>query len=433
MPALQNITDDLLIAAIEKASDRVVMIAPGVWPPLAKAIGDAWRRLGRERVTVILDVDPEICRIGYGSLEGLKNLQTAATAMGESLGQESGVRICVVIVDEQTFVFSPTPRQLEAPPGDLPVAGSSQTKANGIVLAKPPATLENELGSGPEGISSRTLGLETLNEKKLASVVQDLEKNPAKNFDLSRAVNVYNAKIQFVELKVGGYRVSQQTVTLPKHLVSVARRNKDLARKIDSAVKLLDSESPLVGEKGGGPPGAFGPQNISQATVEAVRSGIEEEFLRPVKGIGKIILRSRIAEFKIRIEWLDSTLLAFAKVFEESLSNLYRTTAEQVADAILDEVLNQLPERWQKQLGPNPKREHVRFRIVDELLASFGEPEKRCQTLKSSVVFKDVTYDMLTDPGFGASIAEHFPDLLLMDQFNAAKERLQSGQSEMKI
>ncbi|MCX6875810.1 MAG: hypothetical protein NTW21_18675 [Verrucomicrobia bacterium] len=42
-----------------------------------------------------------------------------------------------------------------------------------------------------------------------------------------------------------GYRVSQHTVTLPKHLVSIARKNKDLARKIESAVKLLDSEDAL--------------------------------------------------------------------------------------------------------------------------------------------------------------------------------------------
>lgn len=435
MPAIQIITDDLLIEAIESAGQRVVMIAPGIWPPLASAIAAAWKRLGRDGVTVILDVDPEICRIGYGSLEGLNILQAAATDVGEPLGEEPGIRICVVIIDDQTFVFSPTPRQLEAPPGDQPVTGTTQPKANGIVLSKPPAALEKELGSGPEGISGRTLGLETLNADKLEEVTKDLEKNPPKAFDLARAVNVYNAKIQFVEFKVGGYRVSQHTVTLPKHLVSVARKNKDLARKIESAVKLLDSADPLVGGAGESTEAQcfYGPKNVSQATVEESRNAIEEKFLRSIKGVGKIIKRTQIDEFRTEVANLEITLVAFSNALKLALSEQFRKTANEIADAILPDVFDQLPEKWQKQLGPTPSREHVRFRIIDDLLRSFGDPEKRGETLKASFIFKDVTYDMLKDPKFGAEIAEHFPDLLLLEEFSAAKERPSSDQGVLSL
>ena len=86
-------------------------------------------------------------------------------------------------------------------------------------------------------------------------------------------------------------------------------------------------------------------------------------------------------------------------------------------------MLSQLPKGGREQLGPTPSPEHVRFRIIDDLLYSFGDPEKRCETLKASFVFKDVTYDMLKEPNFGAEIAGHFPDLLLMEEFKAAKER----------
>src|SRR4051812_17995304 len=107
MPAIQAITDELIIEAISGANTRVVLIAPGVWPSVANAITNAWQRLGPGRVTVILDFAPELCRLGYGSLEGLQILQKAATAVGETLSEEPGIRICVMIVDEQTFVFSP--------------------------------------------------------------------------------------------------------------------------------------------------------------------------------------------------------------------------------------------------------------------------------------------------------------------------------------
>jgi len=35
VPALQSITEELLIDAINRTTQRVVMIGPGVWPPLA--------------------------------------------------------------------------------------------------------------------------------------------------------------------------------------------------------------------------------------------------------------------------------------------------------------------------------------------------------------------------------------------------------------
>jgi len=435
MPAIQSITDELLIDAVNRARQRVVMIAPGVWPPLAKAIAESWVRLGRDCVTVILDVDPEICRIGYGSLEGLQILQAAASAANEALGQEPGVRICVVIVDDQTFVFSPTPRQLEAPPGttvdtENPEA-QSQPKANGIVLTKPPTILEHELGYGPDGSAARTLGMETLNQKTLAEVTQDLKQNPPKNFDLARSVNVYNARIQFVELHVGGYRVSQHTVSLPKHLVSVARKNKELARKIDSAVNLLDPEDPLVGRGTVSNNKFHGPPNISQATVEAIRNDIEEKFLRPVKGVGKIIRRTDIEEFSAEVVRLESALLAFANVLRQTLAALFRKTAEAIADAILPDVLEQLPDHWKRQLGSTPSPEHVRFRIIDDLLNSFGDPEKRCETMKVSHVFKDVTYDMLKDGEFVQLMDDYFHELPIAEEYSAAKERPASPQAEL--
>jgi len=422
MPALQSITEDLLIAAVTGATHRVVMIAPGVWPPLAEAIAESWVRLGPNNVTVILDVDPEICRIGYGSLAGLEILQKAAAAAGEPLGSEPGVRICVLIADDQTFVFSPTPRQLEAPPGDAPVAGTPQPKANGIVLTKPPSTLENDLGSNSADGSTRTLGLEVLNQKKLAAVKQDLEQNPPKNFDLTLAINVYNARIQFVELRVSGYRVSQHTVALPKHLVNVARKNKDLARKIESAVNLLDSEDALVWGGIGNGKEIYGPRNISQATLEEIRNSIDEKFLRPVLGVGKIIRRTEIERFKA-VARLESVLLTFSQVLSHMLAGQYRKTAEEIADAILPEVLQQLPEKWRKQLGPDPRPEHVHFRIIDDLLRSFGDPEKLCDSLKVSCIFKDVTYDMLKDNKFAETMRAYFHEPPMLEEFSAAKER----------
>jgi hypothetical protein len=416
MPAIQPITDELLIYAIRRARERVVLITPGVWPPVAEAVAEAWPRLGRDRVTVILDVDPEICRIGYGSLEGIQILQHAAAKQREALGQEPGVRICVFIVDHETFVFSPTPRQLEAPPGESSPGTTSQPKPNGLVLSRPPETLEGELGGGDEGITQRKLGLEPLSHEKLKNVTDDLARNPPKNFDLARAVNVYNARVQFVEFKLGGCKLSEHKAQLPKHLIHVLKKNPTLSRKIENSIRLLDNEDGLVTDK-----------TLSQETLFSHRGKIHEQYLRPVKGVGTVIERAKKAAFSKEVESLKLNLEKFAESVEAKLSERFRQTAEELADEILDEVLADLPERWRKKLGSHPDPQRVRWYVLEDLLKAFGTPAGKVGKMKVETVFKDVTYDMLNDLEFREQMAEYFPDLPLIEEFKAAKERSAQG------
>jgi len=421
MASIQPITDDLIVAAIRRASKRVVMIAPGIWPPVANAIAEAWPRLGSDQVTVILDVDPEICRIGYGSLEGIKILQEAAMAAGEPVGQEPGIRICVFIVDDQTFVFSPTPRQLEAAPGDDP-SSASEPKANGLILTHPPASLEGELGGGAEGIEARKFGLETLSQEKLKNVTEDLERNPAKKFDLSRAVNVYNAKIQFVELKIHGCRLSQHKAPLPKHLLKSVKRNKVLAAKIGNTIKLIDEEDNLVTNG-----------TLSEETVFKRREAIDDKYLRPVVGIGSVIDRSRKAEFLCVVGLLKQQVEEFSQSVEEVLTERFNAMAKELAEEVLPDVLADLPPHWKKRLGKYPDQDQVRWLIVDDLLRAFGNPATKVGRMKVAVVFKDVTYDMLNDADFQIQIAEYFPDLPVMEEFKAAKERSSAKQEPLLL
>lgn len=417
MPAIRTITDDLLINAIDRACQRVVLIAPGVSLPVAKAVACAWQRLGTDHVTAILDVDAEVCRFGYGSVEALEELQKAASAAGATLAAEPGVRICVVIADDETFVFSPTPRQLEAPPGEQALDGATKPKANGIVLTKPPASLETDLGKGPEGVSAQQLGLDALKADKLENVKKDLASNPVKPYDLTQAVTVYNAKIQFVELKVKGCRLSQHKAPLPKHLLKAVKRNKVLAEKIGNTIKLIDEKDELISDK-----------TLSQDTVFKQRDEIDKEFLHAVIGVGSVIDRTKKAEFLKRVEILKKQVETFSGSVEGVLAERFNEMAKALAEEVLPDVIADLPPHWTKRLGAYPEPEQVRWRIVDDLMRAFGNPATKVGRMKVDVVFKDVTYDMLNDPKFRESLFEHFPDLPLMEEYKAAKQRSEQKQ-----
>ena len=118
----------------------------------------------------------------------------------------------------------------------------------------------------------------------------------------------------------------------------------------------------------------------------------------------------------------------FAASVETKLAERFQATAEQIADEILEDVLADLPEHWRKRLGPKPDPKRVRWYVLEDLLKAFGTPAGKVGKMKVETVFKDVTYDMLNEPEFREQMAKYFPDLPLMEEFKAAKERPAANQ-----
>ena len=118
---------------IRCARRRVVVIAPGISDQVAQAIVETWRDLGPNRVQVVVDVDPEVCRMGYGQLSAFQRLNEEAERLGAQIHQQPGLRIGVVITDESTIVYAPTPLLVEA-------GGKELAKPNALRIDAPLGT-----------------------------------------------------------------------------------------------------------------------------------------------------------------------------------------------------------------------------------------------------------------------------------------------------
>ena len=66
--AVVSLRDIELEGQISCARRRLVVIAPGLSESVAKAIVKKWHELGRNAVQVVLDPDPEVCRLGLGGV-----------------------------------------------------------------------------------------------------------------------------------------------------------------------------------------------------------------------------------------------------------------------------------------------------------------------------------------------------------------------------
>ena len=100
------VDDAALIQMIQGARKRIVFIAPGVHEPVAKALGERFSEIDGLDVTVVLDPDEDVCRIGYGDAKGLELVNEHAKKNGFWLRSQPGLRVGVLLTDEQTLEFS---------------------------------------------------------------------------------------------------------------------------------------------------------------------------------------------------------------------------------------------------------------------------------------------------------------------------------------
>ncbi len=402
-PSICNMDEAAVVRAIGLATRRVVFVAPGVSEPIAMALGQAWRTLGRSRVSVILDMDPEIYRLGYGTEAGLAELQKTAAQAGELLCHQPGIRICILVCDDRTWVFSPTPLLVEE--------GSKQKNhPNAICLGAAPEGLAADLGVGDAGVADRTIGLDHVPASRIAAVKADLKDNPPVKFDLARKVRVFNSQLEFVEFELHGCFISRKTAEISADLIGLAS---DAATRdrLRSTFKVLD-KTDMVDEETG----------LSEQKLLDERKRISDAYLTPIKGFGVVVLRANKAEFEKELGELETLVAAFKEKLAENIGAILKTNAGKLSEALFPSVKAKFPPRWKRVLGPAPTDAQIRQHLLAEILAAFGTAEALVKDMSVSALFKGVTYETLTNPDFLKLAQTEFPQLRLMEEYDAARE-----------
>ena len=109
------------------AKQRLVVIAPALPLSVAEALAAWFDDLDQLDIRVIVDADAEVYRLGFGEREALNVIRDAATRNLLDLREQSGERIGVVIADENTMVFAPVSKNIEA-------GSNSAEQPNAIML-----------------------------------------------------------------------------------------------------------------------------------------------------------------------------------------------------------------------------------------------------------------------------------------------------------
>lgn len=376
-----DFTLDGMIAAAER---RVLYLAPAISVRVAKSLEDAWARLGAEAVTVIVDADPEVYRLGYGDFEALRTLQDAAARRGGMVNQQAGVRMGLLIADDQTLVWAPVPAMVEA--------GKKTARAtNAIRLGLPPADVERDLGAGPDGALDRSIGLDPMERKQIEAVSANLKINPPQRFDISRQLRVFNAFFEFVDMKLVGTQLQRRTVKLPSDLMGIT--DKPTQQKLHAAFRLITDGD-----------------GLDDKALADDRRMIEKRHLRRIKGVGLVIKSTDKAAFRKDVEELRKAVKVFQTQMEKQIQGKMDQSRATLREALLPSVTKSPPARWTQSTFYKGTKSTREF-LDQDLERAFGRAETMRHDVRLDVIFKGVTYESLQKADFIAAARRAFPEL----------------------
>jgi hypothetical protein len=376
-------TDELLIEMIGKARQRIVFVAPGVNEKVADALGSRLSQEDKLRIEVILDADPEVYRLGFGTVEGIAKLKSHAQAQMVGLRHQPGIRIGILIADDKMLIYAPTPQLIEA-------GSTSAEKPNAVLLdGQDVSPIAKAAGAGPDALPmSGEIGRGPLTPQQLQAVTDDLKRNPPKPFDLARQANVFSSQIQYVDFHVEKYKLNNKQVRIPTDLLGLAG-DEDFERRWTNRFRLFDTESATVNLTRTGP---NGPKQIKvdQKYLDDLKKKLETDFLFNVSGYGSVLFKEKQTEFEKAVEGLRTVLGEYYAAVKANLADRISKTVNEITETLVDRVTANPPKRFTKY-SVAPSKSEIRERLEVELSEALS-PDKALEPPSARYVFKDISY-----------------------------------------
>jgi hypothetical protein len=414
-----SLTPSRLAELVRSAQQAVCYAGPGIQLDLAQAMVEVAGRVGKEMLTVSLDFDDRVMRMGYGNVDAVKRLLDAGIAVQSS----PGLRTALVVVDNEGYIFTPTALYLEAEPTDgaasnaVRMSGeqvaqalarlSSAAKAIAIAQAKTPEAKQHIEALTVDVVSA------PITPEKLAEVTTSLETAPPVRFDLARQVRVFEPYLQYVELSLTGAAIQRHRLAIPPNIQKLGG-SKELENRLRTTFELIEKGSKL-----------------SSKPLEDALNEIRKNFTPSLgKDHGRVVLKAakphlvtRLKEFRIKLE-------AHQKSVAEDLQKHLDTSREQIVAYYLQRVIEAKPDavRGQSLNGEVSEMAAERW-LTGQLDRVFPSAESLIQEMKLEERYKDVTFETLNREDFLDSVKAAFPDV---DWQKAYSEFKAAGQSEAK-
>jgi hypothetical protein len=388
MGVFSSIQDEDLVRSIAKATTRLVYMAPGVSKATADAIETQIQRQGLKQIAIVVDGDEECCRLGYCDALALYGLNTAAQKHDIALRRHAGLRIGLLMADDEVQIWTPTPLMFEAP--------RSKAEPNGLILT--PQTLQDlpqALGVDPQTSPAQIeVGTVLVVKEELAKVVEAIKAAPPAPFDLSRLSRVFSARFQFVEIVLRGADLTKREMRLDSLIVN-SDAPEELRPLLQTTIQPFNTDAdktvdvPVLsnGEQAYRQNGEKMTKPTTQAEIHAYWNELTQKYVINLPGFGKLIRLTDKTKFEAGKADFEVVLTEWVNGFREVVKGDHEQRVSRVVDLIVQRMAN----------GPEKKRLN---REAIQALVRNGLDNLRVIGPSVKVVYKNITVESTRDKEF---------------------------------
>ncbi|MCL5950403.1 MAG: hypothetical protein M1132_01540 [Chloroflexi bacterium] len=202
-----------------------------------------------------------------------------------------------------------------------------------------------------------------------------------------------------------GGLISRKKVPIPSDLMGLAKEER-VQRLLKSTFQLVDEKSSLSGNP-----------------VFKLKDFIARKYLITLKNYGSVALRSNKADLELAVKTLRKYILRYQRKVATQLQKEIDANRNALAEALLPTVVKSPPARWRKFMGASPKEDEIHSMLESELNDAFGSAEENLKKIEVKLVFKGITYELLTDNAFIQVARKAIPSISkLHEEYDAARE-----------
>lgn len=426
----------MLVEQILRAKHRVVLVAPGVSEHVAKALVDA--RRDSVSVTVIIDADEDVCRIGYGDVKGFEHLKNHAGTL--ELRKHSGMRLGLLLTDKTVMVWTPTPRSVDSEralhqpnaivldggqseehtPGESSDEHLQSTRTAATVLEGTARGIESLADRLVEHLKHEQVGAERVQQGELQQVVRELRENPPAPFDLARKVRVFSTRFQYVEAELKGAEWTDRRVNVSSLLL-----NSDLPEGLQDVLETQVRPYRAKGDIAIDVPHLVGGRiaydrhgekmlvPATQRDMESAWKDIKARYLSRIPGFGTLIKKRDLGSFREEADAFECVLRTWVTAFRQQVKN----------DE--DQLVTDIVESIQGRIAHSDRRDELGSIDLDRLVRK-GLERMRVIDPRVRIVIKDVSWESSRDREFSTALRKALPPKDLkgwFEEFTAAQEK----------
>lgn len=337
---------------------------------------------------MVLDGDEEACRLGYCDAPSLEKLFAAAQQFNIPLKRQPGLRIGLLMTDDNVLIWTPTPLMFEAP--------RQHAEPNGMVLT--PQTfkeLPQAMGVDPEkpGIPAE-IGTDAFKLEEVVNVVVAIKAAPPAPFNLARLSRVFSAKFQFIETILRGAELTKREMRLDSLIVN-SDAPEALRPLLHTTVQPFSTDADksvevgvlVNGELAYSKAGEVLTRATTQAEMRAYWDALIDQYIVNLPGFGKIIRLTDKAKFEEGRTAFEQVLTAWVTGFQALVKGDHNKRVAKVVDLIV------------ARMEKASEKERLTPAAIDGLVRK-GLDNLRVIEPGVKVVYKNITVESTRDKEF---------------------------------